>query len=435
MTRRRTSRSRPFRYRLFEIPILLTLLIQVAACADPSGTTELKVWAMGREGEVVAALIPDFEQENPGIDVVVEQLPWTAAHAKLLTAFAGDATPDIAQLGNSWVPEFAALGALVPLDAHVKKSPVIDRSDYFPGIWDSNVVAGRMHGIPWYVDTRLLFYRRDILAEAGFDKPPEDWAEWRHMMETIKQSGDSNRFAALLPLNEYEPLVVLALQQDAPILRDGGRRGNFRSAEFKKTLAFYLDMFRDDLAPAISNTQISNIWNEFDRGYFTFYISGPWQIGEFRRRLPKNRQSIWMTAPLPGPDGPGASVAGGSSLVIFKRSEKQADAWKLIEYLSRPEIQIRFHALTGDLPPRRNSWDAPELRDDEHARAFAVQLERVEPAPKLPEWERIAQEIRLVGERAVLTGMGVEETAAELDRRTDIILEKRRWMLDRKERS
>jgi len=59
---------------------------------------------MGREGEVASELLAAFERENPGLRVRVEQLTWSAAHEKLLTAYAGDATPDIAQMGNTWLP-------------------------------------------------------------------------------------------------------------------------------------------------------------------------------------------------------------------------------------------------------------------------------------------------------------------------------------------
>jgi len=77
-----------------------------------------------------------------------------------------------------------------------------------------------------------------------------------------------------------------------------------------------------------------------------------------------------MTAPMPGPDGPGASLAGGSSLVIFRRSRHKQDAWLLLEFLSSPEIQQRFYQLTGDLPPRRSTWRAPELAGNVYAHAF-----------------------------------------------------------------
>jgi multiple sugar transport system substrate-binding protein len=383
---------------------------------------------MGREGEVVAELVPQFERTHPGIRVVVQQLPWSAAHEKLLTAFAGDSTPDLCQLGNTWVPELAALNALEPLDSRIAASSTIEPADYFQGIWDTNRVGGSVFGVPWYVDTRLLFYRSDLLAEAGHPAAPQTWADWTAALESIKRRLPG-RHGIVLPVNEFEPLVALALQQDEPLLRDGGRYGNFRSAGFARALQFYVAMFRNGYAPATRDADSSNLWNEFGRGRFVFFISGPWNIGELQRRLPKELQGSWATAPMPGPDGPGASIAGGSSLVLFRRSRSKQAAWQFVEYLSQPAVQRRFHGLTGDLPPRRSTWADGELADDVRSRAFREQLERVEPAPRVPEWERIASEIRLVAERVVHGELTVAEAQQELDARTDRILEKRRAVL------
>lgn len=407
-----------------------------AGCSRGDGRT-LRFWAMGREGEVAHELLDGFRAEHPEVELRIEQLPWTAAHEKLLTAFAGDATPDVAQLGNTWLPELVALDALEPLDGRIAASPDIAPADYFAGIWDTNRIGGlrdpqgHLYGLPWYVDTRLLFYRRDLLARAGFGAPPATWAEWLAMQQAVKQLMGPAHYAVLLPLNEYDPLVALSLQQAEPLLRDGGRYGNFRSAGFVRTWRFFLSMFERGLAPPASNNEIANVWNEFGRGYFSFYISGPWQIGEFRRRLPPELQTAWATAPLPGPDGPGASIAGGSSLALFRRARNKGAAWALVRYLARPEVQQRFYALTGNLPPRRSSWAAPALTGDPHLRAFADQLERVRPVPQVPEWERIATELRLVTERVVRGDIDAGLAPAELDARTDRLLEKRRWMLER----
>ncbi len=387
---------------------------------------------MGREGEVVAQLLPEFERAHPTIHVKLQQLPWTAAHEKLLTAFAGDTTPDVCQLGNTWIPELVALNALEPLDRLAAGSAVVDAGDYFAGIWDTNRINGKLYGVPWYVDTRLLFYRRDLLARAGYSTPPRSWHEWKQMLAALSKAG-ADQHGILLPLNEFEPLLALALQQDDPLLRDDGRWGNFSAPGFRRALGFYLEMFQRGWAPPLGTAAISNVWNEFGRGRFAFYVSGPWNIGEFERRLPAGQQDTWMTAPLPGPDGPGASIAGGSSLVVFRASRHQAAAWRLIEFLSQPAVQRRFHALTGDLPPRRATWADPQLAADIHARAFREQLERVKPAPKVPEWERIATEMRLTAERAVHGQLTVEQAARELDARAAQILEKRRWMLARRE--
>lgn len=414
----------------------LALCAGLAACTSRAGDrVELHFWSMGREAEVVGQLLPDFERQNPGVHVVVQQLPWTAAHEKLLTAFAGDALPDLCQLGNTWIPEFTALDALEPLDARVAASNVVRADDYFPGIWATNRVDGVLRGVPWYVDTRLLFYRTDLLRQAGFDHPPRTWEEWARMMAAVKRRAGPARYAVLFPLNEFEPLLALSLQGETPLLAEGGRRGNFEASAFVSALGYYVGTFRRDWAPAMSNTQVSNVWTEFGRGFFVFYVSGPWNIAEFRKRLPPERQGDWMTAPLPGPAGPGASIAGGSSLVVFRASRQKDAAWKLLEYLSQPRVQERFHALTGNLPPRRATWQSASLAADPYARAFRDQLERVKPAPAVPEWERIVNEMQLVAEEVVRGGLALEAAPAELDRRVDAMLDKRRWMLDHRARA
>ncbi|HNP31150.1 MAG TPA: sugar ABC transporter substrate-binding protein [Nitrospirales bacterium] len=407
-----------------------------AGCTNGSGgddILEIKFWAMGREGEIVPEVLKEFERENPGVRVIVQQIPWTSAHEKLLTAFAGDALPDVAQMGNTWIAEFAALDAVAGLDEMAEASSVIKEEDYFPGIWATNVVGHSLYGVPWYVDTRLLFYRQDILKASGIGRPPRDWAEWMQAATAVKEHVGKDNFAFYVPLNEYEMQVSLALQQGVPLLRDGDRYGNFSSPELVAALDFYLDFFRKGLAPPSSETDIANVWDEFARGHFTFYLTGPWNIGEFRRRLPADLQDKWMTAILPGPSGPGASTAGGSSLVVFKHSAHKDAAFRLVEFLSRPEIQQQFYEISGNLPPRRSSWRGERLESDRYVVAFKEQLELALPAPKIPEWERIVQELRMVTERAVHEKWTGAEVARELDSRIDRILEKRRWMLAREE--
>jgi len=410
------------------IVALATVLLAGCASSAQQGFT-LEFWTIGREGEAVTQLLPEFEQANPDIHVRVQQIPLTAAHEKLLTAYAGGSLPDVTQIGNTWIAEFAALDALAPLQPRIAKSKLVRANDYFTSAWATNVIDGTLYGIPWYVDTRLLFYRVDLLREAGFEAPPRNWAEWQAQMDAIRTKSHGTRWGALLPTNEYDQLLALALQQHMPLLRDGGRYGNFRSAAFERVLAFYMGLFKRGDVPPWTNVQVSNPWQAFGRGEFVFYLSGPWNIGEFRKRLPESRQSEWSTAQLPGPDGPGDSVAYGSSLVILRRSEHQDAAWKLIEYLSRPDVQTRFYELLGDLPARRSAWDSPALKNDPRLRAFRAQLEHMRPVPQVPEWEQIVNMMQQVAARAVAGQLTVDQAAAQMDAQADEILAKRRWVL------
>ena len=419
---------------LILLVLALAALVATAGCDDGGGGDEvvLEFWAMGAEGENVQPLIDRFEAEHPGIRVRVQQQPWTSAHEKLLTAFAGRSTPDVSQMGNTWIPEMEALGALADLTPLVEASPEVDASDYFAGAWDTNVIGGRVRGVPWYVDTRLLFYRTDLFAEAGVDGIPATWDAWEDAMRRVKAVQPEGGYPILLPVNEFEPPLILALNT-GDLLRDGDRYGNFRSDGIRHALAFYTGLFDEGLAPRTAGTEISNLYQEFARGRFASYVTGPWNVGEFKRRLPASVQDDWATAPLPGPEAgtPGVSVAGGSSLVVFERSPHRAEAWALVEFLSRPDVQIEFHALTGDLPPRESAWDASGLGTDPYAQAFREQLRHVRPTPKVPEQERIAQTIRDVTEFAARGEITADEAAVRLDAEVDRILEKRRWLLDR----
>ena len=268
------------------IIFILAVAWALAGCQEPSGTpTVVQFWAMGREGEVVRQLIPDFERAHPDVRVEVQQLPWTAAHEKLLTAFAGDALPDVAQLGNTWLPEFAALRRA----RSACEPSVVDADDYFPGH-----LADQRHRSDSLWGAVVRRYAPAVLSPRSAGRSGIPGAADHVGGMDRHDAGDQgnaparSEYGVALPLNEYEPLLALALQQGTPLLRDGGHARQFSQRRISSARCdFYLGMFRDGLAPATSAKQISNVWDEFARGPFAFYITGPWNIGEFKRRLPR----------------------------------------------------------------------------------------------------------------------------------------------------
>jgi multiple sugar transport system substrate-binding protein len=407
------------------------MALTAATACHPAGRSgaraTLQFWGLGAEGEVVRQLVPEFEREHPGVHVVVQQIPWTAAHEKLLTAFVGGSTPDLSQIGNTWVSEFAALHAVRPLSVLGARSATASPDAFFPGAWQGNLVRDTAYGLPWYVDTRVVFYRPDILKRAGYDSIPGTWSGWLESMERVKAVLGPGHYALLQPTNEWATPVVLGMQAGSPLLRDDGRWGAFEQPTFRRAYDFYIDIFRRDLAPRVASGEVANLYQEFARGLYAMYVSGPWQLGEFAKRLPPG--TPWATAPLPGPDGRGVSLAGGSSLVIFKRSAHPAEAWRFLEYLSRPDVQVRFYRLTGDLPAVRAAWQDTSLSGNPRARAFLEQLQRMEPLPKVPEIEDICIKVQETVESTVRGGVPADVALRRLDAQVDRILTKRRWLL------
>lgn len=418
----------------FNLFVLLYLLFYSCA-GQKNGSTEIDFWVMGAEGEYVQKLIPEFEKRNPHIKVRVQMIPWTAAQEKLITAYASDNTPDAFQLGNTWVPQFVALNAIENLDPWLNKTDKIKKENYFDGIWDTNIIEGSLYGIPWYIDTRVLFYRKDVLRKAGFNKPPQTWDELYILSKRIKENnGDSEKFAVYIPTNEWAPFIIFALQAKSDLLKDNNCYGNFKGKKFKKAFEYLIRFHKENLAPT-GISQVTNVYQAFAEEYFSMYISGPWNIKEFKKWMKDDLKDKWMTAPLPGPNEstPGVSLAGGSSLVISKNSEKKEYVWKLFEYLSEPETQIKFYHLLYDLPAVKEAWEDSTLKNDPFMKAFYSQFHHVAATPKIPEWEQIAfaklQQYAEIAARGVMT---IDEALESLDHDVDKILEKRRWLLSKK---
>ena len=265
----------------------------------------LRFWALGREGEVVKDLVPEFERRNPGIHVDVQQIPVLNAHEKLLTAFVGGTTPDLAQVGNTWIPGARLPGRhRAPGRAGAALGHDHRRATTSPASGTPTSPTAPLYGIPWYVDTRLLFYRTDLLAAAGFPDPPRTWSAvaggdaagqgpqraeaLRHPPadRRVRAAGDPRPRASA-------PACCATATATAPSAQPA----------FRQAASFYVGLFRGGLAPVWSNSQVANLYQQFAAGDFAMYITGPWNVGEFRRRLPPEMQGKWTTAPLPAPDG------------------------------------------------------------------------------------------------------------------------------------
>jgi multiple sugar transport system substrate-binding protein len=418
------------------ILVLAAALLQLSCGSSQDEPTVIRFWGLGNEGEMVRQLIPEFERANPGIRVIVQQMPWTAAHEKLLTAFAGESTPDVSQLGNTWLPEFSVLNALEPLDPFVRQSRIVHLDDYFDGVLKTNRIDSSLYGIPWYVDTRVIFYRRDLLRQAGYTEPPTTWQEMLRLCEIIQRKGREEgrkQYPFFLPTNEWVPAIALGAQYGGDFLRDDNTRGNFSGPKFRKSFELLASFYEKEFSPS-GQQLITNLYNSFSDGLIAMYITGPWNVGEFGRRIAPGLQNEWMTAPLPSMDTtyPGVSLPLGTSLAIFRQSRHKQAAWKLVEFLASREQSIAFYRITGNLPPRKSAWEDSSLAHNPYIRAFYRQMQRLEPLPPVPEWEQIAIKLQLYVEYIATKTLTVDEALSRFDKEVDQMLAKRRWLVERR---
>ena len=414
---------------VFEQTLIILLIIN-SCNSKNENYIKLDFWAMGAEGEYVGKLIPKFEKLHPNIKINIQTIPWGAAHEKLLTAFAGQSMPDICQLGNTWIPEFQAIEAILKMDSLISTSSIISEKDFFEGILETNRIGKNLYGIPWYVDTRLLFYRDDILKNTGSENPPETWEEWIDISRKIKKLSTSERqkygvfFSTIV--NDWQVPVILIMQNNGKLLKDKNRYAAFDDSATVEALEFYISFFEEKLA--IRNmSEVSNIYQAFSEGLFSMLVTGPWNVNEFKKRL-KDENCHWNTAPMPA-GKTRTSIAGGASLVISKKTKYPNGCWKFIEFLSQSDIQTEFYRLTKDLPSNKKSWENGKILTDQKIQAFYKQLDDVSATPKIPEWEQIAVKLQEHLEMVIHNKIELNEAILKLNKDVDKILEKRRWLI------
>jgi multiple sugar transport system substrate-binding protein len=232
--------------------------------------------------------------------VRVQQIPWSAAHEKLLTAYAGDSMPDAFQLGNTWIPEFVALRAIEPLDERLKR---LGRKRLWPTIFPASspptgwtVGPTRCPGmwIPGCSSTVPICSSRPVSPS----RRPLG-TDWLQAMTALKAAGAIRRATpSLLPINEWQLPVILALQRGAAAAGPQSIRRFPGTTRFERRSRSICNCSSRGLAPPVSNAQMANLYQEFAKGAFAVYASGPWNIGEFGRRLPAAMQAaVDDTAP------------------------------------------------------------------------------------------------------------------------------------------
>ncbi len=344
-------------------------------------TGTLTVWAMGNEGDILPDLMKDFEAANPGVKVNVTAIPWDSAHDKFTTAITAGTTPDAAMVGSTWMGEFAGLDALDPVP------PSIDTSAYFEGAQKTNEVNGTNYGVPWYVETRLIFYRTDLAKKAGITTPPTDWDGLKNMAKAMQDKAGAKFGMGFQAGGQgsWQSIMPFAWSDGANLTKDDGKAYNFDSPELLEAVKYYQSYFTDGIsdkaAPAQPTTE-----PDFKSGRVPMFISGPWMMSAVEKVGVKKDQYDVMPVPAKKTS---SSFVGGSNFAVFKKSKNRDSAWKLVQWLSDPKVQAKWYGMSTDLPSVKSAWDDPALSGDPKLKKFGTALETAQAPPSFPTWEQV----------------------------------------------
>jgi multiple sugar transport system substrate-binding protein len=384
---------------------------QGEAVDDSPATGTIEVWAMGTEGEVLGDFSEAFTEENPDAKIEVTAVPWESAHEKIANAIAAGETPDVTLVGTTWMGEFAQSGGLDPLP-----EDLVDPSDFFEGAWGSTEVGGTSYGVPWYVETRVLYYRKDLAQKAGWDEPPATWDDLKQFTVDLQEKGGAE-YGIQLPAGgtgSWQTMLPFAWSNGAGVTNDEGTEYTIDSPEMAEALEYYKSYFDEGISPT-RLLDAGELESGFADGTYGSFISGPWHTGLVEEQGVGEDQ--YGVAVLPGVDGPGGtSFVGGGDLAVFADSDNKENAWKYVQWLADPETQQGFYDEMGDLPAVSAAWESGELAEDPQLSIFGEQLDNALAPPAVPTWEEVATVIDGEVEKATKGDTSVEDAVAEMQR-------------------
>ena len=378
-------------------------------------TVTISFWHAYNETEaavLVDTLIPAFEAEHPNIRVEALTVPYDEFHRKLLTSIAGGTAPDLIRADIIWVPEFADMGALVPLDEVMADFDTYEEM-VFPGPLSTNYLNGHYYGLPLDTNTRVLIYNKEIFAEAGIENPPATMDEFLEVCEAIKGLGEDKYCFADDGTNGWAMLPWIwsfgGSLTDAEITTAAG----YLNGDASKAAYEFLKNLLDEgyLHPGILGGSFDR-WGAFGNGEVAMILEGPWFPTYF------SMDTEYGYAPMLTGDGGSISVVGGEDIVMFQQSENKEAAAEFIRFMLSEDAQMKL-AEVGQMPVIKSSLDTDYVKNHPYFGYFLEQLETAKSRTSHPKWTEIEDIFDLAGGR-FLAGEGTfeeifEPAVAEID--------------------
>ncbi|GAB3279010.1 extracellular solute-binding protein [Kineosporia babensis] len=382
---------------------------QSAAIGEGPATGDITIWAMGLEGESMPEIAQAFQAENPDAKVTITAVPWDDAPTKISTAIASGQTPDATLINPSALASYVATDGFAPVP-----EGLVDAADFDTNAFRSTEVNGTNYAVPLYVDTRPLFYRKDLAEKAGVEAP-KTWDEWNGFAKALQDAGAKE--GMLLPTGELgftEQVLIPFLWAAGGTLTDQAQSEfTLDTPEVVAGLTQYRSFIEDGVA---KDTGTYEPWGSVEQrladGDIGSVIQGPWLVPALKEILGDEYEDKIGVATLPAGPASGAAWLDGGQLAVFKDAKNAEGAWKFIEFISEPEQAAEFSKLTGDLPAVTAAWEPAGLNEDPTTAVFSDQLADTGTPPAVATWNEVAQVIAGYGEK-VARGAVTPQDAAE----------------------
>ncbi len=309
-------------------------------------------------------MIDEFEAENPGVKIVVEPQDWATMTGKFLAASTTGDAPDIMWCARDEMYGVLNAGALEPLE------------NLFMGDWTPEEIAdvddaffqfgerdGKHYTLTLNKNCTGLFYREDLLKEAGLEVP----TTFEELYDTAKaltgtDASGIQRYGMGMSFstetNDAQAIVNWLLQENGDLFHEDGT-ANWANDAGVEAVNWVKNCIDTGVTPAESvNTTIEDIYTEFAAGKYAMAIASAVRLANLRSTASFDGNTIQFTSL------PGGTIIDGWFVGVWSGSKHKEEAGKFVEKMYSPESDMKWIELGGQAPCRKSTVESLEITDE-----------------------------------------------------------------------
>nr|WP_321462159.1 extracellular solute-binding protein [uncultured Cohaesibacter sp.] len=390
----------------------LTFIASGAALAETQLNALFMAQAAYSEDDI-RAMTTEFEKANPDVKINLEFVPYEGLHDKTVLSQGAGGGYDVVLYDVIWPAEYAQNNVLVDVTDKITDEM---QSGILPGAWTTVSYDGKRYGMPWILDTKYLFYNKEMLKKAGIDKAPATWAELKADAQKIKDAGIVDYpiawswAQAEAAICDYTTLVSA---YGGDFIKDG--KPAFAEGGALDALNYMVDSYKSGLTNPNSKEFLEeDVRNVFQNGDAAFALN--WTYMYNLANDPKESKVAGNVGVVAAPGVEGISsesaVNGSMGLGITSTSEHPDEAWDYIVFMTSQKVQNDYARLS--LPIWASSYTDPAVTKGQEELIAAAEkgLAAMYPRPLTPHYQEMSLALQQ-GIQEALLGMSPAKDALE----------------------
>ncbi|WP_244669947.1 sugar ABC transporter substrate-binding protein [Kaistia sp. 32K] len=325
------------------------------------------IWGPPEYIDSAKELVAQFNKEHPEIQVEYRSVPWNNWYQTFVTAISSGTAPDLSTGAGYQAVQLYDQGAIRPIDdvvEELKKDGEL--ADFLPNTVDTLRYDDHYVALPWGLDIRVWFYRKDLLEQAGV-KVPTTWEELRAAAKATTKDGRYGIVASGDTGGSH--FLYNALLNNGGGLFTPDRKLDLKNERNVEAFEALAGMVADgSVSPASTGYNSDDRRSAFNRGHAAFTLDGPGLIAQAGDQA----ANIGVVPPLAGMHGDKGTIFWVNNIMVYEQTKHPEETKTFLKWWSKNQLPLWTKGNSGQLPARA-SIAADDYFKKDDARAYVLE--------------------------------------------------------------